>query len=435
MKRSRKNAARLRNQNLAALIVSLLASILIIAIVISKITDFFILSTSSMPKLKISLTDVPIELINTSPKDIKYPNNIVSLTTNQNKTIYNDVEIKGRGNTTWNLPKKPYQIKLSQKASLLNLPSAKKWILLANYLDNSFLRTDTAFYLEKLLDEKYRLSGNFVELYIDDDYEGLYYLTEKIEVKESRVNLKNPLGVIMELDNFYADNSKDCFEIVEKANLCFHDSVNQDNADIAELHFRDSFNTLVSAIKAKNYPIVSSVIDVDSFAKYYLLNEFSSNPDAYTSSFFMYKDGDDDKIHAGPGWDFDIAFGHPNWTPSAVDPSSFHSPFETNPLKTYIIDNQSIEDTTISPLIYDLLNIPEFEDRVKAIYQETISGHGDELLDYIETRANYIRPAALKDYERWKLKANFDDEVDYLIDWVAKRYSHFEEIYGVDANT
>ena len=86
--------------------------------------------------------------------------------------------------------------------------------------------------------------------------------------------------------------------------------------------------------------------------------------------------------------------------------------------------------SSISTILYDLMDIPEFEQRVKEIYQETLSGKGDEILDYIRSQAEYIKPAVKRDQERWKSKSNFDEEIDYLIDWVAKRYDHFEQTYG-----
>ena len=76
------------------------------------------------------------------------------------------------------------------------------------------------------------------------------------------------------------------------------------------------------------------------------------------------------------------------------------------------------------------MDIPEFEAKVKEIYQETLSGHKEELLDHIKSQADYIRPAAYRDQERWKIKTDFNEEIDYLIDWVNKRYEHFEEVYG-----
>ena len=103
-------------------------------------------------------------------------------------------------------------------------------------------------------------------------------------------------------------------------------------------------------------------------------------------------------------------------------------------LKQYAYYSQGSESSKkISTIIYDLIDIPEFYERVKEIYQETLAGKGEQILDYIRSQAEYIKPAVKRDQERWKSKSNFDEEVDYLIDWVAKRYDHFEQTYGANS--
>ena len=391
-------------------------------------------SISELPKLEITLSDATIEQIALESKTTKYPNNSVTITTDNVSTTFENVEIKGRGNTTWELPKKPYQIKLSTKANLFNLGESKKWILLADYLDPTHLRNSLAFYIGNLLNPHYPLSGHHAEIYIDDTYHGLYFVTEKVEIAKTRINLKDPDGIIVELDNLYSAEN-DCLVTASGNCLIIQDYVNSDTINHSQNIFLNDFNEFESALAEKKYSKLSSIIDIDSFATYFLLNEFSVNPDAYSTSFFFYKDGANDKIHAGPGWDFDFAFGNKAWGAEGVDYDSFHSPSNTTILKDVAI-NQS--DTpakfvsSISDIMYRLLDFPEFQTRIKEIYQTTMSGHQDELLDYIKNQANYIRPAALRDATRWKSNTNFDEEIDALIDWVTKRYTHFEQTYGTN---
>lgn len=393
----------------------------------------------SFPKLNITLKEVPIEQIYLDEKGTKYPENTVTFTKNNRSTTFNNVEIKGRGNITWIQPKKPYQLKFSEKAGLLEHIPAKKWLLLADYFDDSHLRNALAFYIQNLLAATYPIEGEHTELYIDDVYYGLYYITEKVEIDKYRVELKDDSGIIVELDNLH-NNDESC-ATHSKNGDCFliHDSINPDNSSIAIDTFTEKFNQLESAVANRDYYSVSEIIDVDSFAKYFLINEFANNPDAYGSSFFLYTDGDEDKIHADAGWDFDLAFGNQKWEFENIDHSTFLSPYNTTILKSYLSTNTAPRTSStkhldrLSPILYDLMDIPEFESRVKEIYQGALSGKGEELLEYIRRQANYIRPAALRDQERWKLKTSFDDEIDYLIDWIAKRYDHFEQTYGANS--
>lgn len=400
---------------------------------IFKITEFIInYKNDNFPKIEISLKDVPIEEIDAGTKDIKYPDNIVSVTINNETTTYDDVEIKGRGNHTWTKIKKPYQIKFSEKTSLFNYGATKKWVLLANYLDKTHLRNDVAFFLAEMLDKNYTYRGKPIELYIDNNYRGLYYIVKKISTDKAGINLKNEDGVLVELDNSYGELDGCTYD---KKGSCFvtKDIVNKDYSDTAMENLVASINSLYKSIENRDYKSIEELIDVDSFARYFLLNEFTVNPDAYSSSFYMHKDGEDDKIHAGPIWDFDMALGNKYWKNSKMDSEKIHSPFETMVFKDSLLDPDESYASKVSTLIYDLMDIPEFETRVREIYQETLSKKGEELLDYIKSQAEYIRPAAMRDEERWKLNSDFDEEIEYLIDWVAKRYDHFEQTYGANS--
>lgn len=398
-----------------------------------KIVEIVITNRSdNFPKLEISLKDITVEKLDSGTKDIKYPNNTIAITANDKTTTYDNVEVKGRGNFTWGQLKKPYQIKFSEKTDLFGHGATKKWVLLADYLDDTHLRNDFTFFLANILDKSYDYQGDPIELYIDGSHRGLYYIVKKIGTDKAGVNLKNDDGILVELDNHYGeldgcsyDSKGNCF--VEK------DIVDENYSNSAMKDFISSINSLHKATLNKDFESVEKIIDIDSFAKYYLLNEFTVNPDAYSSSFYMYKDGKEDKIYAGPIWDFDMALGNEYWSNENMDSEKIHSPFETMVFKNYLNYSTEFDIPKASTIIYDLMDIPEFYERVKEIYQETLSGKGDEILDYIRSQAEYIKPAVLRDQERWKLKTNFDEEVGYLIDWVAKRYDHFEQTYGANS--
>ncbi|MBQ3441048.1 CotH kinase family protein [Candidatus Saccharibacteria bacterium] len=427
----RKPASSVRRTKKPSLLIVLpliLLTAFVIILTIYKTIEFFLINHSStnIPKLEISLTNNPIEQIDMDPKYIKYPDNSATFTVNGKSTTFDNVEIKGRGNSSWAQSKKSYQLKFADKINPFGDETSKKWLLLANYVDPSYLRDDIAFYLEELFGEPYKPNTYFTELSFDEYYHGLYYMVNKVELSQTSIDLKNPSALLVELDNFYGENcqysrNKDCFIV--------KDAINEDSASELLTSFVNTIDELTIAIDLQDYTKISKLIDVDSFARYYLLNEFTVNPDAYSSSFFLYQDNENDLIHAGPGWDFDFALGNRNWDALEIDYEKFHSPYESNILKQYV-DSGGKDSNNISLLVYNLMNIPEFEARVKKIYQETLSNHGQELLDYIKNQANYIKKAALKDINRWKFKTNFDEEIDYFVDWVSKRYDHFEETYG-----
>ena len=434
-----KSKRRFKKIPISLKIISAVIILFIMIITVFKITDFLQRGSQKLPKLEIFLTDVTTEQIITNSKDEKYENNAIALTTNNKTTHYKDIEIKGHGNLTWIQPKKPYQLKFSKSTDLYEYGKAKKWLLLANYLDGSHLRNKFAFFIQRILNTDNPVDSQFLELYIDNLYQGLYLLSEKVEINKNRINLKNPSGIIIELDNLHNTDESCALYSKNKDCLIVHDIVNPDNTTEATNNFVKKFDQLEAATTGKDYDTVSKLIDIDSFAKYFLINEFSNNPDAYGSSFFLYTDGEDDLIHASSGWDFDMAFGNKQWpADESIDTETFLSPTNTTIFKDRLSNSRSLSGShldRISTLLYDLMDIPEFEARVKEIYQSTLSGKKDELLDYIKSQADYIRSAAIRDQERWKLTTNFDEEIDYLIDWIAKRYDHFEETYGANSNT
>ena len=194
----------------------------------------------------------------------------------------------------------------------------------------------------------------------------------------------------------------------------------------------------------KDYSKVFYYIDKESWAKYYLISEFTGNIDAYVTSWFLYKDGLMDKIHTGIGWDFDASFGNKNW---GDWDEGFYSPNEImarlkysfGERKDYVegqkmgcrYDIEGKDDSLeyVSPVMCYLVDIPEFINEVRRLYREQLMWRREEVLKYIRDRANYIRDAAIHDNEMWG-KGDFDEAVDYLIWWVDKRFDLFDGLYG-----
>lgn len=389
-----------------------------------------------LPSLHITLKNVSIEEIDSSSIDNKYPNNTAVFTIGHNTEVFNDIEIKGRGNHTWTLPKRAYQIKLKHKANLFNFGPAKKWVLLADYSDETHLRNSTAFFLQHLLNSENPIDGQHIELYINDTYHGLYYLSEKVEIGKNRINLKDPLGIIAELDNLHNTDETCAYHSKNGNCLTIQDIVNTDNSTIAIESFTDKFNELESAIEAKDYQSIAQIIDIDSFAKYFLLNEFAINPDAYGSSFFLYTDGINDQIHAGSGWDFDAAFGNRHLLLADSNYATLTSPLSAMSIKKYLSNNEPSKTLSsnhfdrLSTVVYDLMDIPEFSTRAQELYQNYLSGKKPIIINHIKTQADIIKQAAIKDRELWNLELDFTEEVDYLIDWIEKRCDYLDQFYN-----
>ncbi len=102
----------------------------------------------------------------------------------------NVIQIKGRGNYSWGLPKKPYKIKLDKKANLLNLGAPNKhWVLLANYTDDSLLRNKLAYDLSEKIGLEVSMHSTWVSLIFNGEYTGVYQLCEHIRIADGRVEI------------------------------------------------------------------------------------------------------------------------------------------------------------------------------------------------------------------------------------------------------
>ena len=387
----------------------------------------------AIPKIELS-ADPSIDEIIENGKETRYEGAVFFV----NEDLYKDVEVKGRGNSTLHSEKMPFQIKFSEKIDLYGMGKSKKWILLANYYDSTQVRNSVAFYIERLLGEQYALNGKFVELYYNNENLGLYYLTPKVEIGKARVDLRDPLGVIAEYDSVHNENKK-CYAPKSGGCITVSDLVSKDNESVAMADFMKSFDNLMSAAKRGDYSNVSKLADVESLAIYYILSEFSVNPDAYISSFYFYKDGPEDKIHAGPGWDFDFAFGNRRWSYAKED--EFFSPsfkqfqrrwafggseyFDKVSGTTRVMES----DDAISKLLYYMIDMPEFLSQVKTIYREKLMGKKDEIIGLIKDEVAMIKDYALRDNSRLQFD-DFYTELDELMIWITERFKHFDTEYG-----
>ncbi len=382
-----------------------------------------------IPRIEINLNEISLEEVKNGPKETKYEDNELIVYDGREIESYNGVEIKGRGNTTWVQGKKPYQIKFKNKVNLFELGEAKKWVLLANYYDASLIRNDIAMLIAEMLEMEYNARGEFVELYFNGEYEGLYYLLKKIEISKGSVDLREKDGVLFEIDTLHK-YEEECYTSYLGDCLVLKDIVDneEENEQLAVENFLEDFNKLEIAVEKGNYEEVVKLIDVDSFVKYFLVNEFTVNPDAYASSFYLYRDGADDKINAGPVWDFDLALGNRAWV-WGVD-ENFFSPNISMVRKREVFGQDGLEeDLNTSKLFYYLMEIPEFKDEVKRVFQEKMSGRGDEFKIRIRQRLNEIDEAAKFNDEKWEVEG-FRSEVIELMEWVTERYEFFEKTYG-----
>ena len=231
----------------------------------------------------------------------------------------NYISMKGRGNSTWVFEKKPYNITFYKKADydskkkveLIDGVKSKKWSLLANYLDSTLLRNKVAFDLAQQLG--IGLDSRFVDVWMNGEYLGNYLLTPKKDY-----NVADD-GFILENDHIDEPENPEQFvfpniaEMPLKHNRLCVDDIGDDaveaGVDVAWIkdYFTEAWNTVLD-LDSEEY---QEYFDIDSWAKMYLMFEISKTYDCYAGNIIMHRDGltPEDKLIAGPVWDYDVAFG------------------------------------------------------------------------------------------------------------------------------
>lgn len=394
-----------------------------------------------LPVLSLKLNGTTLDEIHDNGKEIKYGGNNLEISYNDIINSYRNVEIKGRGNYSWwATDKKSYRLKFDDKVDLFGMGAKKKWALIANSADDALMRNDLAYFISDIFGGEYKMEGKFVELVIDGADLGVYYLVKAMEIDKQTMDLRDSLGVLVELDNVYCKDEEKWYETNSGDCLTIKDVAVDGNEDLAMEDFLINYNRFLKVLKQKDFKKIEEIVDIKSFARYFLISEFAADPDAYATSWYFYKDGAGDKIHAGPVWDFDAAFGNRNWGDWDDDfyaPTTFMGRFEYTYGKKKLKDGTCSYDKNkilvgtvdMSWTMCDLLNLSEFRDLVGEIYVNDFRYKKEDIKKHIYEISEKIMKYARKDSAMWG-RGDFDAEVSYLVEWVEKRFEFFNEIYA-----
>ena len=267
--------------------------------------------------------------------------------------------VRGRGQASFRFEKKSYQIKLENKVSLGGMEKAKKWILISNALDRSLLRNKITMDMARAAGLAFTSESEFVDLYMNGEYRGNYLLTEKVEIREGRVDIRDlgkateqvngvsnlgsfprigsskykagakkhydiPVdpaditgGYLLEYEGYawrYGDAAS-AFGTKRGAALAIKSPKYASAAQLAYISdFVQRFENAFSAADGKDPASgmhYTQLADLDSLVRRYLVEEVSKNYDGNSSSLYFYKPADSQSnlLYAGPAWDYDSSYG------------------------------------------------------------------------------------------------------------------------------
>lgn len=309
------------------------------------------------------------------------------------------LEIKARGNwTRKGFAKKPFKLKLGKKQKLLGLSKSKHFAILA-HADDSFgyLKNFTGFNLGRRIGLPWTPSQQPVEVVINGDYRGLYFLTESIRVESDRIDIAELKdgetdlsllsgGYLIELDNYDEPNDSQ-IQMQEKGSYPGFKDMLRITFDTPEVYSEYQRMFITEQFSKMNNLIgecsddLWSYIDMDDLARYYLICEIMSHVEAFHGSTYMFRDrGENQKWHFSPLWDFGNGFA--------------------GPTDGYIYDHAPYGMTWIGSINYNT----KFKDKLKSTWKWFLSNKFDGIYDDMKEICDHLEEAAKADHLRWKDK-------------------------------
>lgn len=339
-------------------------------------------------------------------------------------------KISARGNSTFAEDKKPYTFTLDKAYPLCGMDSGKKWNLLAMHYEDNKIQSKIIYDMAEYLGMEYTPGSTWVDLYCNGNYQGLYLLTEAITVGDGRVEIYN-----LEKENKRNTNpsnisggyllERDVTEGLEPTEVYFTTDICNYNFVIntpkvptkEEYSYIKDFvqnieNLLVSGdTRYKNY------VDLDSFAKQFLIDKLVLNPDAMRSSTFYYKDRDSDVLKVGPLWDYDRAMG--------VSMPDYETAIGDYPY-------------TMNDWYMPLYEEEEFHRKLLSYYEQLLPYLQELLETGIDAYAEFLEAAVAMDTTMWPLDSVYtghESYVRYLKYFLANRIRFLNEVWNVSGLT
>lgn len=310
------------------------------------------------------------------------------------------LQVKGRGNSTFAMPKKPMRLKFDKKTSICGFKKAKNYVLLANYLDMSMMHNALSLWVAREMGLPYTNHTMPCKVDINGKFVGAFLLTEKVGINGTSVDIDEEKGILFEL-------SSEFDEVYKFRSATYDLPVMVKDPDFDELYasdsqgftppmrlemWRDDFeNALLKVRDGKGF----ECFDLDAFVDYMLITNFACNDDTgFPKSVYLWKEcrGDDAKYVMGPLWDHDVAY-------------NFLFPDDSERGYT---EKSADARLWLNPLFGDLAECQEF----KTAYAERFAYFRDEVVprmwEFIDQYAYMIEPSAKLDGIRWPYEISAD---------------------------
>lgn len=415
------------------------------ALAIASLSQSSAVSAQNYPQ-KTNLPTIYIETENNQPITSKetYVNAKLRYVDAEGEKYYDALGIRGRGNSTWGLAKKPYRIKFDKKQEFLGSDhaKAKSWTLIANYADKSLMRNALAAHLGKFAGQPFTAAAQFVDLVLNGSYVGNYQVSDQVEVRKKRVDIveqEDPMtdesnitgGYLLEIDGF-AD-SEPCKFTTSRGVKITIKSPDDEIIDPRQVNYIKTYiqnfeNALFSADFTNPETGYRQYVDENTLLSWYVASEMTANPDAFWSTY-IYKNQDDPKIYWGPLWDYDIAFNNCRRKGDMTR-------------RMVLKDGYGADLTGV--WIRRMWEDPWFVNAVNEKWKSMVeNGVEQYLLDFIDAKEAELSESQILNGKLWPINTRVYDEyllfstysatVDFLRKFVRERVSYLSENFEKEA--
>ena len=336
-------------------------------------------------------------------------------------------EISGRGSGTWFFEKKSYNLKLNGSADLLGMGAGKKWALLANVIDESHLRNKLIYDFAREIGSYSGFAPNceHVDVYLNGTYVGLYLLTEKAEIAENRVEA-DPEVILFEVDALGRSERMLLPFVLDWGTAVGIKSPESCTEQERDLLMNDIFafqDTLLDESKGEE---ALQFIDLESWTRRYLIDEIFENYDGGCHSQYFFRDqrdGKDNRIIAGPCWDYDNCAD--GWFMAKQNPRCF------------LMQRMWKNEGEHTPWYGTLMKKETFRDRVLELYRNELSAKVRHLMEVqLPEEAAFLQKALKMNAIRWSL-ADPAEAIQHFHDFMEERIDFLDSAWidGVEYRT
>jgi CotH kinase protein/Secretion system C-terminal sorting domain len=365
--------------------------------------------------------------------------------------------IEFRGSTSQQLfPKKPYGFELwvdstekSRKVALLGMPEESDWVMNTSYNDKTLMRDVLAYDLANRMG-RYATRTRYCEMTINDKYEGLYILMEKIKKDKNRVDISTLKttdntgddvtgGYILKIDKVEGSKSKTWNSILTVNGVNYNIPIQVDYPKITDItvaqfdYIKKYVTDFETSLKSTDYlnskATWRDMIDLDTFVDYFLITEFTKNVDGYRLSTYFYKDKDSKggKLKMGPAWDYNLSFGNADYY-DGYKPTGWQ----------YKVNDISVPqgDTFLAPNWWERLsNDSTFRYKVSKRWEvlRKTTYSTDRINSWMDSTAKVLQEPRVRNFSRWQgvlgykiwpnyyVGATYEQETTWMKDWIRQR--------------